>query len=194
MKINEILFEIQQRLKSNKDCFNDFAKFAYRNIEGILAELKPLLAQYKCTITFNDEIVNIGGYNYIKSTAILTSQEGESVSATSWAREDIDRAGMMAGQMTGCSSSYSRKYALCGLCAINEEKDLDSVNDKPKISQVTDSSDKSNIELFKEFCSRQKMVESVDLNRLQRFYKHYSPLMGSWTGKVMPQKLFDSFK
>lgn len=37
------LFEIQQRLKSNKDKFNDFAKFAYRNLEDILSDLKTLL-------------------------------------------------------------------------------------------------------------------------------------------------------
>ena len=39
---------------------------------------------------------------------------------------------MSAGQMTGCGSSYSRKYALCGLCAVNEEKDLDSFDNRPK--------------------------------------------------------------
>ena len=102
------LFEIQQKLKSNKDKFNDFAKYAYRTLEDILSDMKPLLKEYGCTITFNDEIVNVGAYNYIKSTAILTNSEGKTWHSVGWAREDNDRAGMSAGQLTGCGSSYSR--------------------------------------------------------------------------------------
>ena len=126
------LFEIQQKLKSNKEKFNDFAKYAYRTLEDILSDMKPLLKEYGCTITFNDEIVNVGAYNYIKSTAILTNSEGETWHSVGWAREDNDRAGMSAGQLTGCGSSYSRKYALCGMCAICEEKDLDALDNRAK--------------------------------------------------------------
>jgi hypothetical protein len=32
---------------------------------------------------------------------------------------------MSAGQVTGATSSYARKYALCGLFAIDDSKDLD---------------------------------------------------------------------
>lgn len=131
--IKEILFKIQQEFKSSKNLINDFAKFNYRNLEGMLADLKPILSKYNCIITFNDDIVNIGNYNYIKSTATLTSVlDNESISTTAFAREDETKAGMSAGQMTGCGSSYSRKYALCGLCAVNEEKDLDSLDNRPQ--------------------------------------------------------------
>lgn len=126
------LFEIQQRLRSSKDCYNEFGNFNYRNLENILSDLKPLLREYNCTITFNDEIVNVGNYNYIQSTATLTNSEGKTYSTKAFAREDETRAGMSAGQLTGCGSSYSRKYALCGLCAINEEKDLDALDNGTK--------------------------------------------------------------
>lgn len=133
--IKDILFKIQQEFKSGKNLINDFAKFNYRNLEGMLADLKPILAKYNCIITFNDDIVNVGKYNYIKSTATLISTtDGESVSTTAFAREDETKAGMSAGQTTGCGSSYSRKYALCGLCAVNEEKDLDSLDNRPQKS------------------------------------------------------------
>ena len=131
--IKEILFKIQQQFKSSKNLVNDFAKFNYRNLECMLGDLKPILAIYNCIITFDDEIVNVGNSNYIKSTATLTHIEsGEEISTTAFAREDETKAGMSAGQMTGCGSSYSRKYALCGLCAVNEEKDLDALDNRPK--------------------------------------------------------------
>jgi hypothetical protein len=103
----------------------------------MLADLKPILAKYNCIITFNDDIVNVGAYNYIKSTATITSlNTNETISTTAFAREDETKTGMSAGQMTGCGSSYSRKYALCGLCAVNEEKDLDAIDNRPKPSII----------------------------------------------------------
>ena len=136
--MKETLFKIQQEFKSSKNLVNDFAKFNYRNLESMLADLKPILAKYNCIITFNDDIVNVGVYNYIKSTATITSlNTNESISTTAFAREDETKAGMSAGQMTGCGSSYSRKYALCGLCAVNEEKDLDAFDNRPKQVKAT---------------------------------------------------------
>lgn len=169
------LFEIQQRLKSNKGKFNDFAKYPYRTLEDILYEMKPLLKEYGCTITFNDEIVNVGTYNYIKSTAILTNSEGKTWQSVGLAREDNDRAGMSAGQLTGCGSSYSRKYALCGLCAICEEKDLDALDNRTK--QKTPPSTSSNMPTEKAlhpFCAAMKQVEGVDTNELVKFYNFYN--------------------
>ena len=64
--MKETLFKIQQEYKSSKNLVNDFAKFNYRNLEGMLGDLKPILYKYNCIITFNDDIVNVGNYNYIK--------------------------------------------------------------------------------------------------------------------------------
>ena len=191
--MKETLFKIQQEFKSSKNLVNDFAKFNYRNLEGMLADLKPILAKYNCIITFNDDIVNVGTYNYIKSTATITSlTSNESISTTAFAREDETKAGMSAGQMTGCGSSYSRKYALCGLCAVNEEKDLDSLykrtRSKPQSTQQPYNNDhkeeeliwkpdepkKDNKTLLTEFCASKKMEEGINKDELIKFYNYYS--------------------
>ena len=193
MNIREILFNIQQELKSSKNLFNEFAKFNYRNLEGILADLKPILAKYNCTITFNDKIVNVGTFNYIESTATLTNTEGETISVTSFAREDESKAGMSAGQMTGCSSSYSRKYALCGLCAINEEKDLDSMDNTPKQAKNSPTEpSKDNLTILTEFCAEKKLEENVDKDQLLRFYNYYSSKVGEWKS-FNPQKSWEKW-
>ena len=187
------LFEIQQKLKSNKDKFNDFAKFSYRNLEDILADLKPLLKEYGCTITFNDEIVNVGAYNYIKSTVMLTNNEGDTFQSVGWAREDSDRAGMSAGQLTGCCSSYSRKYALCGLCAICEEKDLDALDNRAKTkSQSTDTVDLPSEKSLHPFCTAMKQVEGIDKEELKKFYHFYnSPSKND--SSITIEQSFDNF-
>lgn len=175
--IKEILLKIQQEFKSGKNMVNDFAKFNYRNLECMLTDLKPILAKYNCIITFNDDVVNVGNFNYIKSTATLTSvSDGESISSTAFAREDEAKAGMSAGQMSGCGSSYSRKYALCGLCAVNEEKDLDSLDNRPKQEQPK----QNNLEVLTQFCSAQKTIEGTDISELKKFYDFYSTKVNGW--------------
>lgn len=191
--MKEILFKLQQEFKSSKNLVNDFAKFNYRNLEGMLADLKPILAKYNCIITFNDDIVNVGNYNYIKSTATLTSlTSNESISTTAFAREDETKAGMSAGQMTGCGSSYSRKYALCGLCAVNEEKDLDALDNKPKSTTyktTPKTAINDNKEKLTQFCS-QKKAEGVDKDLLKRFYDTYITKCDDWDGKFMVDRLW----
>lgn len=189
--MKETLFKIQQEFKSSKNLVNDFAKFNYRNLESMLADLKPILAKYKCIITFNDDIVNVGNYNYIKSTATITSLiSNESISTTAFAREDETKAGMSAGQMTGCGSSYSRKYALCGLCAVNEEKDLDALDNNTKAPKQAINNHKpdaldyvlktdtniqtDNLTLLTEFCASKKLDVNVNKDELLRFFNYYS--------------------
>lgn len=192
--MKETLFKIQQEFKSSKNLVNDFAKFNYRNLEGMLADLKPILAKYNCIITFNDDIVNVGNYNYIKSTATITSlTSNESISTTAFAREDETKAGMSAGQMTGCGSSYSRKYALCGLCAVNEEKDLDALDNKPQTPKSASNAPKiainNNREKLTQFCS-QKKAEGVDKEMLKKFYDTYITKVDTWEGKFMVDRLW----
>ena len=194
--MKEILFKIQQEFKSSKNLVNDFAKFNYRNLEGMLADLKPILAKYNCIIIFNDDIVNVGAYNYIKSTATITSlNSNESISTTAFAREDETKAGMSAGQMTGCGSSYSRKYALCGLCAVNEEKDLDSFDNRPKSkpqptpTEVKKDNPVSNQEALKAFCTMTKTPDNE--KNLLRFYNYYLAKCDGWQGVMNFMQLWD---
>ena len=122
------LFEIQQRLVSNKANFNEFGKFNYRSLENILADVKPLLNELKCTITFTDDMLLIGERYYVKSTVTLENESGEKKEAVAFAREDASRPGMSESQVTGTASSYARKYAICSLLAINEEQDPDGMD------------------------------------------------------------------
>ena len=110
--INEKLFYIQQQLSAPKTKSNEHGHYKYRSMEDILEAVKPLLSQVNCTILLNDEIQEAGGKLYIKASAKLTDGK-EMVICTAYAREAERLAGMSEPQITGASSSYARKYALC---------------------------------------------------------------------------------
>ena len=121
-KLYSELSRIQQELKAPKNLFNKFGNYRYRNAEGILESVKPLLNGLALII--NDEPTLIGNRYYIKATATLTDGE-ESVSAVAYAREDETKKGMDGCQLTGACSSYARKYALNALLMIDDSKDSD---------------------------------------------------------------------
>lgn len=120
--------EIQQTLKSPKDSRNEFGKYNYRTCSAILEAVKPLLGQ--ATLIVSDELVLIGERYYIKATATYTNKdEGETFTATAYAREPLDKKGMDEAQITGASSTYARKAALSGLFAIDDSSnDPDATN------------------------------------------------------------------
>lgn len=120
------LINIQAGLKAPKDKRNTFGGYNYRSCESILEAVKPHLKAEACTLTINDEIVQVGDRYYIKATATLRNSAGESVTATALAREEESKKGMDGAQVTGAASSYARKYALNGLFAIDDTKDPDT--------------------------------------------------------------------
>lgn len=128
-KIISELSRIQQELKAPKNLFNSFGNYKYRNAEGILEAVKPMLNGLALVI--NDEPVVIGERYYIKAVATLTDGE-ESVSATAYAREDEFKKGMDGCQLSGACSSYARKYALNALLMIDDSKDSDDDSLSPK--------------------------------------------------------------
>ena len=128
-KIYSELARIQQELKAPKNLFNKFGNYNYRNAEGILESVKPLLNGMALVI--NDEPVLVGDRFYIKATVTLTDGE-ESVSAVAYAREDETKKGMDGCQSTGACSSYARKYALNALLMIDDSKDSDDDALSPK--------------------------------------------------------------
>lgn len=194
MGIKEKLFNIQQEFKSGKDMYNSFANFAYRNVENMLADLKPILKKYNCIITFNDDVVNVGNSNYIKTIVTLIDlNTDETISVSGVAKEDDNRAGMCSGQMSGASSSYCRKYALCGLLAVNEEKDLDSLDNRPNQSKNDNKNTKSNIDQLTEFCANKKQLPDIDKDKLLKFFNHYKDKINNWTGKLNLEQLYSKF-
>lgn len=114
-----ILREIQLKFKAVKDQRNDFGGFNYRNVEVMLSELKPILAEHDSCITFSDEIIGHDGRFYVEATATLHTPVGE-ISCKASAREQDTKKGMDQAQITGSCSTYARKYALCGLLAVDD--------------------------------------------------------------------------
>ena len=131
------LIEIQNKLKVAKSQYNSFGKYNYRNCEDILEAVKPLLKEYECYLILEDEIVLIGDRFYIKSIANLFNNDGNLIAkAPAFAREEEQKKGMDAAQLTGATSSYSRKYALNGLFCIDDTKDSDTTNQHDKSENI----------------------------------------------------------
>ena len=120
----EKLSRIQANLKVPKSNINKFGGYQYRSCEDILQGIKPLLNGLALTVS--DDIVMVGERVYIKATASITDGE-HSLSVNGWAREAQTKKGMDDSQITGSTSSYARKYALCGLFAIDDNKDADEM-------------------------------------------------------------------
>lgn len=122
------LIKIQSELNAPKKQFNKFGNYAYRSAEDILEALKPLLLKYELQQFINDEIVQVGDRIYVKAIVTLTNKDGETITASAFAREDETKKGMDGSQITGAASSYARKYALNGLYCIDDSKDSDYLN------------------------------------------------------------------
>lgn len=137
----DILHDIQQELAAPKNLTNKFGGYQYRNKEGILSAVKPLLPE-GCVILVNDDLVEIAGRFYVKSTATIM-RGTEHFHATGWAREQDEKKGMDAAQITGAASSYSGKYSLNNLLAIDDSSlDPDATNKHGKDNVETEARSK----------------------------------------------------
>lgn len=161
--MNDKLIKIQQELNAPKNLFNSFGGYSYRSAESILEAVKPLLKKYNCSLLLGDKIVNVGEFNYVKSTATLATQE-ENVSVTAYAREAKTKKGMDDAQITGSASSYARKYALNGLFAIDDTKDPDTNEHRQERSKKPTEGDlsKAKQSLFKAFKDK-GITDSVEM-------------------------------
>lgn len=128
MNVYEALGEVQFSLKAPKTQRNSFGGYNFRSAEDILEAVKPLLHEVGAVVNLSDEVLPVGGRFYVVATAIFSTYDGEQVAVQGWAREQDERKGMDASQVTGSASSYARKYALNGLFAIDDEKDADATN------------------------------------------------------------------
>lgn len=122
------LIMIQQGLKAPKGQYNNFGKYKYRSCEDILEAVKPLLAEQACVLLLSDDIDFVEGRHYVRATATIINSEGKTISVSASAREQDNKAGMDASQLTGSTSSYARKYALNGLFCIDDTKDADTMD------------------------------------------------------------------
>lgn len=127
MNLKEKLQKIQVELKAPKNLYNSFAKFHYRNAEGILEAVKPFEKKYKVMFRISDEVVGILDRVYVKAVASIHDVESDDeICSVGWARETLTKKGTDDAQITGAASSYARKYALSGLLLLDDTKDADS--------------------------------------------------------------------
>lgn len=129
MSIVKALSAIQSGLKAPKD--QKANRYRYRNIEDINEAVKPLAAAQGCAVVYTDQMEFTEGYVTCVSTCTLTGEQG-SMSASGFAIVNVDNKNMSIEQSCGSASSYARKYAACGLFAIDDSADdPDRVNAAP---------------------------------------------------------------
>lgn len=147
----ERLIKIQQGLRVPKNKVGDKGRFKYRYVEDILQAAKDLLQETNTAVILTDELAEVCGRPAVKATAVLYGKERDMnpiASAIGFALLDShltskyypdaqqwkEVKSMSNEQSTGSASSYARKYALCGLFAIdNGEKDPDELpSEDPK--------------------------------------------------------------
>lgn len=127
MNIYEKLNHIQVEMKAPKNLFNSFGKYKYRNAEGILEALKPFLEKYNCSLVLGDTVESVGERAFIKATALFIDCDDPSTQISATALAELgEHKGMSEDQITGCASSYARKYCLNGLFLLDDTKDADS--------------------------------------------------------------------
>lgn len=120
---------IQNEMNVQKSRYNQFGKYNYRSCEDILQEAKRVCEKYGCYVMVTDSIEFIEGRFYVKATAkIVETETGSIETCSAFAREEDSKKGMDSAQLTGATSSYARKYALCGLFAIDDSIDTDYTN------------------------------------------------------------------
>lgn len=169
------LNKIQVELKANKDLFNLFGGYGYRSAETILEAVKPLLKETNCTIIVSDDILMVGDRFYVKATATIKNEKGEVESATSFAREALTKKGQDESQITGAASSYARKYALCGLLAIDDRRDADTQNNGGTAPKTEDQLKSEFVTAKKKLAACKTKDDVVKLNEKYEDLWSYQP-------------------
>lgn len=170
------LAEIQNALKSPKD--QNAGRYRYRNIEDINQAVKPLALEHGCAVIYTDEYRD----GVCISTCSLVSDDGE-IHAQGFAAVNTSTKNMSIEQACGAASSYARKYAACGLFAIDSsENDPDRVNAQQNQKQPSKRNTKPLSELDKalmrlrdaeqKFCIKNaEMVKSKGITTVKQFHE-----------------------
>jgi hypothetical protein len=154
LNIYEKLSKVQTELKAPKNQYNSFGEYKYRSCEDILESLKPLLLKNKLTLILSDELIQVGERYYVRAkVTIFDSENNTSLFNTALAREPEKRKGMDDSQITGTASSYSRKYALNGMFAIDDTKDSDFFDNRENQNNNKEKQNKISDDNLKKLCA-----------------------------------------
>lgn len=171
--MTDILATIQRGLKAPKDKENKFGGYNYRNAEGILRAFKDVQPE-GVSLTMSDTITFIGDRLFLVSTVKLHHGGQVIGEAQGAAMHALAKKGMDDAQITGACSSYARKYALCGLFAIDDSTDDPDSKDN---SRATDNAAEEDA---KAAAKAQVRIESAtDLPDLQAVWKSLKPAVQS---------------
>lgn len=184
-KIYSALLQIQSELKAPKNQYNKFGGYKYRSAEDILEAVKPLHKKFNCTQIVTSDIVGVNGSNYVKVKVKLVEDEDESnVEVTGFAKEADHKKGMDPAQITGATFSYALKYALNGLYAIDDTKDVDSEEYQQRGRQQSQQRRYSQPQQ-----SRQKVSQTQRSSNAAELEKQYVTLRKQLVAKLKaPQK------
>lgn len=170
MTILEKLSHIQNEMNVPKNLYNKFGNYFYRNAETIFESAKAICKKFQTVLIVRDEIEAIGGRFYVKATAELHDYvTGEYVRGVAYAREDEEKKGMDASQVTGSCSSYARKYALNGLFNLDDVKDSDTNEQQEETMNKSKATPKQVEVLLKAYTgdNYKKLLESNGIEKLE---------------------------
>lgn len=120
IKQNDSAFRsIQEKMSVSKALNNTYGDFNYFNLELVLDVLKPLLAKHKARLVLKTEPMTVGNYLYQNATAKYIDPDFE-IETSYAAREDAQKKGMDAPQISGSAASYAKKGALANLFLIDD--------------------------------------------------------------------------
>lgn len=123
--------KVQRTVVAPKSKYNEYGGFHYRSFEDIVEALKKPCEEAGIGYYMEDEAVQVGDRYYVKATVHVYLLDGQGeATATGYAREAEQKKGSDQAQITGMASSYARKYALCGMFAIDGNSDPDSMEQK----------------------------------------------------------------
>ena len=179
--LQECLNYIQVNLKAPKNMVNSFGNYKYRNLEGILEGLKPLLEETGCVITITDSIELLGERYYIVATASLKKGD-DVISCEGWARESEDKKGMDLSQISGSCSSYAAKYSASHLFLIDDNQDADSIDNR---NTVTEDQKREYQELLK------SGAYEGEIQKINKWWKAFSTKEQAEAGLVHMQNHVD---
>ena len=184
MSVYEKLASIQQELVAPKGQRNDFGKYNYRSCEDIEVALKPLLAKYKATVLMDGGTMECIGERYYMTVKVrfvdLEAPNGQ-IETSAVVREEENKKGMDATQVSGSAMSYARKYCLAGLFLIDNEKDADTneytqkakaePKPEPKAEPSQEAAENMKItDLMIEALTKRIVDDSIDREKLLRLY------------------------
>ena len=125
MTIYEKLSNIQAELKVPKNRTGKGVFYKYRSCEDIQENAKPICKKNKALLLISETVELIGERFYIKATASLYDLDDpkQFVFVTAFVREADTISGQSLAQLSGTTSSYAKKRALCDLFQIDDSED-----------------------------------------------------------------------